>query len=172
MVSSDSCEGCGFRWSSITASEIPARTSEATEQFVVVVLSSAPFVNNRPAPDRWSILEYGGHMRDVFMSIRERIVRASIEDDSVGSPIYRDERVDLGFYKFDEPEDVAIELGAMSRLFVKTFEALPPDYEERLFTYSPISNARVTLLWAGSQALHECEHHLGDVRENERLLNA
>ncbi|MGD1014114.1 MAG: DinB family protein [Acidimicrobiales bacterium] len=172
MASTDSCEGCGFRWSSITASEIPARTNEATEQFVGALLSSAPSVNARPTPDRWSILEYGGHMRDVFMSIRERIVRASIEENSVGSPIYRDERVDLGFYRFDQPDDVAIELGAMSRLFVKTFGALPPDYEKRLFTYSPISNARVTILWAGAQALHECEHHLGDVHENQRLLNA
>jgi len=172
MASSDSCEGCGFRWSSITASEIPARTARATEQFVNIVLSSAASVKIRPAPDRWSILEYGAHMRDVFMSIRERIIRASIEENSVGSPIYRDERVNLGFYKFDQPDEVAIELSTMSKLFVKTFKALPADYEQRLFTYSPISNARVTILWAGAQALHECEHHLGDLQENERLLNA
>jgi len=172
MASSDSCEGCGFRWGSITPSEIPARTAEATTQFIDVVLSSTAFVGARPSPERWSILEYGAHMRDVFMSIRERIVRASIEDKSVGSPMYRDERVNLGFYKFDQPEDVANELLAMSRLFVKTFEALPPGYENRLFTYSPISNQEVTILWAGAQALHECEHHLGDVRENVRLPNA
>jgi len=110
-------------------------------------------------------------MRDVFMSIRERIVRASIETDSVGSPIYREERVDLGFYRLDEPDEVAKELLAMSRLFVRTFEALPAGFEKRLFAYSTISPQKVTILWAGAQALHECEHHLGDVRENVRLLN-
>lgn len=106
------------------------------------------------------------------MSIRERIVRACIEENSVGSPIYRDERVNLGFYKLDTPDDVATELLAMSRLFVRTFEALPPTFEQRVFTYSPLTDMKVTVLWAGAQALHECEHHLGDVRENVELLNA
>lgn len=27
-----------------------------------------------------------------------------------------------------------------------------------------------TLLWMGLQAIHECEHHLGDIEENARLL--
>jgi hypothetical protein len=110
-------------------------------------------------------------MRDVFLSIRERIVLASILDEPVGTPMFRDERVNLGFYNLDTPDEVAVELNAASRLFVRTFEALPTGYEQRLFTYSPISNAKVTILWAGAQALHECEHHLGDVRENERILN-
>ncbi len=109
-------------------------------------------------------------MRDVFLSIRERILRASIEHEPVGVPMFREERVNLGFYKLDTPEEVADELYAASRIFVRTFEALPAGYEQRLFTYSSVSNAKVTILWAGAQALHECEHHLGDVRENERLL--
>ena len=171
MASSESCEGCGFRWDSITAPEIPSRTTEATAQFVDILRSPSTIVDVRPSPERWSVLEYSAHMRDVFMSIRERIVRASIEVDSVGSPIYRDERVNLGFYRLDEPDEVARELLAMSRLFVRTFEALPPGYERRLFAFSTVTPQKVTILWAGAQALHECEHHLGDVRENERLLD-
>jgi len=85
--------------------------------------------------------------------------------------LYRNERVNLGLYALDQPDDVATELQAMSRLFIRTFEALPPGYEKRTFTYSTITNQQVTILWAGAQALHECEHHLGDVRENERLLS-
>ncbi|MFZ1062442.1 MAG: DinB family protein [Acidimicrobiales bacterium] len=172
MASSESCEGCGFRWSDVSAGEIPGRTASATSHFVELLVTSASIATRRPAPDRWSILEYAAHMRDVFMSIRERIVRACIEENSVGSPIYRDERVNLGFYKLDTPDDVATELLAMSRLFVRTFEALPPTFEQRVFTYSPLTDMKVTVLWAGAQALHECEHHLGDVRENVELLNA
>jgi hypothetical protein len=172
MASTASCEVCGFRWSLISAAEIPARTTDATVQFAEIVLLVPAIVGARPAPDRWSILEYGAHMRDVFMSIRERIVRACIEENSVGSPIYRDERVNLGFYRLDEPQEVAEELLAMSRLFVRTFEALPSGFEQRIFTYSPLTDQKVTVLWAGAQALHECEHHLGDVRENLRMLNA
>jgi hypothetical protein len=171
MVSSDSCEGCGFSWNSVTASSIPARISETTAQFVHVVRTSEKVVSVRPSSDRWSILEYGAHTRDVLISIRERIIRASIEDQTVGVPIHRDERVNLGFYKFDDSDDVIQELLAMSRLFVRTFEALPPDFERRLFTFSTVANQKVTILWAGAQALHECEHHLGDVQENARLLH-
>jgi hypothetical protein len=171
MAASESCEVCGFHWNSISSSEIPVRTTAATAQFVDVVRTSTVPVGTRPSPDRWSILEYGAHMRDVFISIRERIVRASIEDEHVGGQLYRNERVNLGLYALDQPDDVATELQAMSRLFIRTFEALPPGYEKRTFTYSTITNQQVTILWAGAQALHECEHHLGDVRENERLLS-
>jgi hypothetical protein len=137
----------------------------------VDVLRTSPVaLSARPIPERWSILEYAAHTRDVLISIRERFVLASIVDGHIGTPIFRDERVDLGFYKLDTPEEVAEELQASSRLFVRTFEALPAGFENRVFTYSPISKADVTILWAGAQALHECEHHLGDVRENERLL--
>jgi hypothetical protein len=54
----------------------------------------------------------------------------------------------------------------MSGLFVRTFEALPPDFGRRQLTYSPLTANKVTILWAAAQAVHECEHHLSDVREN------
>ena len=172
MVPSESCPGCGFVWDDISSEEIPARTASATDAFVDVISSNGANVGVRPSPERWSILEYGSHMRDVFLSIRERIVKASIEDEAIGQPIYRDERVNLGFYKLDEPEETARELTASSKLFVRTFLALPDGDSERRFAYSPISPQKVTILWAAAQALHESEHHLGDVRENLRLLNA
>jgi len=119
MAASESCEVCGFHWNSISSSEIPVRTTAATEQFVDVVRTSTVPVGTRPSPDRWSILEYGAHMRDVFISIRERIIRASIEDEHVGGQLYRNERVNLGLYALDQPDDVATELHAMSRLFIR-----------------------------------------------------
>ena len=66
----------------------------------------------RPEPARWSALEYGAHLRDVLISLRERTLTASIEDHPTGAPIHRDERVDLGFYSLDDPATVAAELRA------------------------------------------------------------
>jgi DinB superfamily len=166
VAPSETCEQCGFRWSAVSANEIPDRLTFATESFVDVINEAGPHGKVRPSPERWSILEYGAHLRDVFISIRERIITASIEDEPTGAPIHRDERVSLGFYKLDSPSDVAGELRATSELFVRTFRALPPDFERRLFTYSPLTPTTVTILWAGAQAVHECEHHLSDVREN------
>jgi len=170
MASEAACEGCGFEWSSVTPSLLPTRVRHATTTFVDLLRTSPVALGSRPAPERWSILEYAAHTRDVLLSIRERIVLASILDEYTGTPIFREERVALGFYTLDTPEEVANELNAASRLFVRTFEALPEGFEERTFTYSTLTPQHVSILWAGAQALHETEHHLADARENERLL--
>jgi hypothetical protein len=142
----------------------------ATTTFVDIVRTSPVTLDARPTAERWSILEYAAHTRDVLLSIRERIVLASILDGYVGTPIYREDRVNLGFYGLDTPDEIADELQTASRLFVRTFEALPAGFEERVFTYSTLSPESVSILWASAQALHESEHHLADARENERLL--
>lgn len=170
MTSAVTCPVCGFEWGAIAASDIPLRVKSATDAFDDVIESAGVKASERPNPERWSVLEYGAHLRDVLISIRERVITASIEDEPTGSPLHRDERVDLGFYRRDTPSDIRDELSAVSRLFVRTFQSLPPGFETREFVYSPVTPAKVTILWAGAQALHECEHHLGDVRENLALF--
>jgi hypothetical protein len=170
MPPAPSCGQCGFVWDAITPTEIPDRLRTATETFVTVIVDARELSSTRPSDERWSINEYGAHLRDVFISIRDRIIAASVKDRPTGAPIYRDERVSLGFYKLDASSDVAHELTAMSNLFIRTFESLPAGFEEREFIYSPVTPNAVTISWACAQALHEAEHHLGDVQENLRLL--
>jgi len=165
-----SCEQCGFVWDAIRPTEIPDRLRAATETFVAAIADAREFSSTRPSDERWSVNEYGAHLRDVLISIRDRIIAASVQERPTGSPIYRDQRVSLGFYKQDSAHDVASELTAMSNLFIRTFESLPTNYEQREFIFSPITPNAVTILWASAQALHEAEHHLGDVQENLRLL--
>lgn len=149
---------------------MPRRLSAAADSFIDVILKAGAKVDVRPSPQRWSILEYGAHLRDVLLSIRDRIITASVLDEPTGSAIHREERVDLGFYSLDTPAEVASELAVAARLFVKTFASLPEGYESRQFFYSPVTPAKVTILWAGAQAVHESEHHLSDVKENLTLL--
>jgi hypothetical protein len=169
MVSAESCEVCGFQWDAVSAAEIPGRLKRATDSFVDVIFSADTKAALRPSPQRWSILEYGSHLRDVLISVRERILTACIEDGPTGSAIHREERIDLGFYGPDTPSEVASELECVSHLFAKTIQSLPPGYETRQFTWSPVTPKTVTVLWAGAQALHEAEHHLADVEENLAL---
>lgn len=170
MSSNNSCEGCGFEWDSVSAPQITQRITAAASSFASLIESAGSRAGARPSPERWSALEYGAHLRDVLISIRERIIAASVVDEPTGSAIHRDERVALGFYRLDTPSEVARELTVVARLFVRTLESLPAGYEGRRFIYSPVTPARVTILWAGAQALHECEHHLGDAEENLTLL--
>ncbi len=165
------CAHCGFSWEPLTRAEFAARMSSAVESFVGVVVKAGSSVARRPSAERWSILEYGGHLRDVILSIRERIVLASILDVPVGTPIFRDERVDIGFYAQDAASDVLVELQVATYLFLKTVATLPPNFEERGLIYSTRTPLEVTIAGAMSNALHECDHHLGDVTENLRLLD-
>jgi len=160
------CDVCGFRWGELTPEEIPERLFAAVDSFCAVILDARDRVALRPSPQRWSILEYGGHLRDVLISIRERIVTTAIVGDWTGQPIHREERIDLGLYAADTPAVVASELEVTSRLLARTFQAIPRDQLGREFTFSTQSPSKVTILWAGAQAVHESEHHLSDVREN------
>lgn len=170
MASPDYCEVCDYHWNEMTVGDIAKQIRDANVSFVRVIDEAGLAASTRPTNERWSILEYGSHLRDVLISIRDRIIAASVKEESTGAPIYRDERVDLGFYKLDTAVDVKSELVAASNLFIRTFEALPAGYEQRTFLYSPVTPVKVTILWAGAQALHECLHHLRDVMENLTLL--
>ncbi|HEY5303367.1 MAG TPA: DinB family protein [Acidimicrobiales bacterium] len=165
------CDGCGFRWDDVRVEEMAARLTVASERFVDVVRSAGPFLEVRPSPQRWSILEYGSHFRDVLISIRERIITAAIVDSPTGVAMNRDERMDRGLYQHDTPTDVALELSVLTRLLTKTLASLPESAFSRTLTYSAATPYEVTIHWAGAQAVHEAEHHLGDVHDNLKLLS-
>ena len=170
MVFPVTCDVCGFEWSDVGPKEVPGRLVAAVDSFNEVIIEAGTGARRRPSAGRWSILEYGGHLRDVLIAIRERIITACVVDDWTGSSIHREERIELGFYSPDVPAEVVNELSVTSRLLVKTFETLRVDQLDRQFTFSAVSPSKVTILWAGAQGVHECEHHLADVRENLALL--
>ena len=128
-------------------------------------------MTRRPSPQRWSILEYAGHVRDVLISIRERIVLAVVTDRPTGVAMHRDERVDRGLYQCDTVADVSAELAVVTRLFTKTVSSLREDDARRALIYSSASPHEVTVAWAIAQAIHEVEHHLSDIRENLTRLD-
>jgi hypothetical protein len=168
----ESCAHCGFSWATLSRVELATRMSGAVESFVNVMKAAGSDVAARPSAQRWSILEYGGHLRDVILSIRERVVLASVLDVPVGTPIFRDERVDIGFYSEDTAADVALELQVVTYLFLKTVATIPEHFEDRKLIYSDRTPLEITIASALLNALHECEHHLGDAFEDLTLLES
>ena len=166
----DSCPECGFVWEGKNRSQSISGINDSVAEFINVIEEAGEMALVRPQPDRWSIVEYAGHLRDVLLSLRERTILASVVDNPTGSPIYRDERVNLGFYSLDSVDDAADELAFASGLISKTIAALPEGFEKRGLTYSPLFGGDVTIEWMAAQAFHESFHHLGDVRENLRQL--
>ena len=118
----------------------------------------------RIAPERWSAVEYGCHVRDVLGNLRDRIILALVEDDPIPHPMHGTPRVDLGLYARDVPEVTARDLVSAGDLFARTLDCLPEGAGRRTLFYGWPRAATRSIDWVAAQALHECRHHLDDVR--------
>lgn len=167
---SEHCEGCGFVWDEVTAAEVGPGVRATTVAIAERIARAGDLADRRPAPDRWSVLEYAAHVRDVVTNVRDRIVQTLVEDDPSYAMLWRDHRVDLGLYAGDDPAEVGAEVIAAGSLFARTFERIDPGLLGRTGVYAyPVAVAR-SVLWIAAQVLHECRHHLADIDEDLALL--
>lgn len=167
---SPSCPDCGFVWDGVGLAQSVSGVNDSVAAFVGVLEGSGEMATVRPQPDRWSIVEYAAHLRDVLISLRERIITAAIVDTPTGTPIHRDDRVNLGFYSLDSVDDAADELAFAAGIFSKAVAALPDGFAERGLYFSPGLPTTTTIRWVAAQAFHEASHHLLDVQDNARML--
>lgn len=166
-VPMESCEVCGFAWGAVDVGDIPARLTTALDGYLAV-LSSAGATPPRPSPEVWSAMEYCGHVRDVMLLLRERIILALALDNPVPAPMHQEVRLDHGLYAADTAESMADELWAGVGLLTKTITALDDATLDRTLVYAWPRTADRDLRWVAAQALHEAEHHLADVRAQLR----
>jgi DinB superfamily len=162
----ETCEDCGFAWVQVDRHEIAPRTTAAAQHIASTITANADKSLVRPTVERWSALEYAAHVRDVFLSIRDRLVIGLVEDDPGFKPMYRDERISLGLYATDTATDIAAEVVAAANMLARLFEAIDPQQLDRVVQYGYPDPLPRTLLWMGQQAVHESEHHLADINEN------
>jgi hypothetical protein len=157
------CDGCGFEWDAVPVEEIRPRLHAAAEQFRVVFAAGGSRLLERPDPDTWSAVEYGCHVRDVLLNVRDRMIVGLAQDNPTPKPMFAALRVDAGLYAADHPDNLAVEIPIAAGLLDRTLAALTDDQLGRRIFYAwprPVSR---TLRWVAAQALHEAEHHLGDV---------
>lgn len=162
----DICDVCGFDFEVVGRDDVGPRVTTAVESIAALLTDEPKVCLVRPSEQRWSMLEYGAHVRDVLLTLRDRLVIGLVEDDPGFKPLYRDERIDLGLYSDDTLAAVAAELGAATSMFVRLFDAIEPELLSRSVQYGSPNPQPRTLLWMGLQAIHESEHHLTDIREN------
>ena len=166
----ESCEGCGFVWDDVPDADVTPRLLAGTELLGRLLRNTPDVASARPTPDRWSMLEYGAHVRDVLLVLRDRFVVGVVADSPEFTPMYRDERVDLGMYRDEDPAAVATELEVAAALLARMLQALTPEQLELTCQYGYPGPSTRTLRWMAAQAVHEVEHHLGDVEENLKLV--
>ena len=66
------CDQCGAEVGTVARDALGERFFVAAEEWVRI-LEENPAVEVRPAPDVWSPLEYGAHVRDVYAMTSERL---------------------------------------------------------------------------------------------------
>ena len=161
---------CGFVWDDVADSEVAPRIRAGVEMLVRLLRNAPDVATTRPTAERWSMLEYGAHVRDVMLVLRDRFVVGVVTDNPGFTPMYRDERVELGMYAGEEPVALATELEVAAALIARMVEALSPKQLDRTCQYGYPGPSTRTLRWMAAQAVHEIEHHLGDVEENLTLV--
>jgi hypothetical protein len=166
----ESCEGCGFVWEDVADADVTPRIRSGTDMLARVLRNTPDVAKTRPTAGRWSMLEYVAHVRDVLLVLRDRFVVGVVADSPEFTPMYREERVDLGMYRADDPVTVATEIEVAAALLVRMLETLSPEQLDRTCQYGYPGPSTRTLRWMAAQAVHEVEHHSRDVEENLTLV--
>lgn len=164
----DRCDECGFVYD---VEDAPAAAGAIVNGVDVIsswLLDPEHDLRTRRAPDTWSPLEYGCHVRDVLLVQRERVLAARRMDCPTFDPMGRDERVDHDGYDAQKPAAVARQMSDASTMFANVLKRLGPADWDRTLTYKYPQEVVRTLRWVAVHTVHEIRHHAQDI---ERQLN-
>ncbi len=167
----DVCEGCGFDFDAVERSLLEGRSQAAVAAIgELLQTASDRQIERRPSPHRWSALEYAFHVRDVLLTLRERMVTGLIEDNPGFPSMHREERLERDLYRLDTASDIAAELAACRNMLFRLFAAIDDEQANRIVQYGSPNPTPRSIGWMARQAVHESEHHLADMHENLVLL--
>ncbi|WP_117000695.1 DinB family protein [Desertimonas flava] len=173
MSAVEQCDSCGFAWDAVPFEMIelgiPVTMDRITE--IVEEADDEGHAYDRPDADTWSIVEYAAHIRDVLLVMRDRLVVGLVEQGPAFSPMYRDERVRGGLYRFENADDLGHkELPVAADLFLRLLRSIDrPDLARPVRYNYPVPSDR-TLLWVAQQTLHEVMHHRQDLERIHRCF--
>ena len=169
VVRDGRCPECGLFASSVPEREVGTAIVDEAHRWSELLdsLADSAAVSKRPAPEVWSALEYGGHVRDTLVLFADRIRLALTCDDPCFSYQDQNSAVVDGRYNQSDPRTVAAEILASAEQFRLLLEPLPEDSWRRSGTRLEGEPFDIALL--ARFALHETRHHRLDA-EHSALL--
>lgn len=156
-VIASGCPECGF--TPPPATEVAGRVRATIPRWQAVL--ARPDARDRPAPQVWSPLEYGCHVRDVcaVFGVRARLILA--QEDPVFADWDQDQTAIDERYHEQDPADVADEYATEAERTAEIFERVPAGAWERRGVRS--NGSEFTTATLAVYFLHDLEHHLHDV---------
>jgi hypothetical protein len=153
------CPECGF-----VASEFePDAVAEASRANAAawVALLARPDAAARFRADRWSVLEYACHVRDVFRVCDHRLERMLEESGPHYDNWDQDRTAVEDDYTSQQPKVVGAELVAAAEVMARRFESVTGDAWKRTGFRS--DGAAFTIASFARYVIHDPLHHLWDV---------
>jgi hypothetical protein len=133
--------------------------------WVDVLAGDQQAVRRRPRADCWSPLEYGAHVRDVFVLFRERLSSMLETDDPLFANWDQDATAVASRYDLQDPNDVAGDVRAAADLLADAFDGVAGEDWRRPGRRS--DGAAFTVESFARYLLHDPVHHLWDVTHGD-----
>lgn len=153
------CPECGFVASGVTVDEFAGVVRETATALEAGLAS--PDAAARPRADRWSVLEYACHVRDVNRIFAQRVRLMLTEDEPVFPNWDQDATAVAEHYGRQDPRVVAGELIQAAAVAAAGYEAVPSGAWGRRGRRSNGSEFTVESL--GRYHLHDLVHHCWDI---------
>jgi hypothetical protein len=160
------CPECGFDGSAIGAERVAELIRQNALAWHRIMGGAHPteVLRARPADDRWSVLEYACHVRDVFRLYDVRLHLMLDQDDPLYPNWDQDETAVADRYNEQDPVVVLRELQESAETLAESFDDVEGAAWQRTGTRS--DGARFTVDTFGRYLVHDPLHHVHDVEEN------
>ncbi|MGV0816144.1 DinB family protein [Mycolicibacterium boenickei] len=158
-VLSRACAECGFDPAIVHHTEVADRIRDDAALWVPRL--HGPGVSTRTRPDRWSILEYGCHIRDVHRIFEHRVQLMLAENDPHFPNWDQDATAVADDYGSQDPVTVSTELFEAAGAVADTYDQVSGDAWSRRGLRS--NGSEFTVATIAIYHLHDIVHHAHDV---------
>lgn len=153
------CPECGFDASGFAREQVGAQARANAARWVRLLADAGASVRTRA--DRWSVLEYACHVRDVFRVCDYRLERMLTEDGPHYDNWDQDATAIEDHYDEQDPTTVGHEVIAAAAVIAARFDTVSGDGWQRTGYRS--DGARFTVDTFARYVIHDPMHHLWDV---------
>ena len=158
------CPECNYDVRTFPVAEVGGLIRANAGAFAAELSKHAATATHRSRADRWSLLEYGCHVRDVYVLYLERLDLMLTHDGPQYPNWDQDATAVEQNYQAQDPTTVAAELVAAAEALARRFDGVSGAQWERTGFRS--DGAEFTVESFARYLLHDPEHHLWDVRTN------
>ncbi|MDQ3352843.1 MAG: DinB family protein [Actinomycetota bacterium] len=156
----EQCPECGIDVSALRWADLAPITRRTADRFADVLLAE-PVPSQRSSDDRWSVLEYACHVRDVFVLFRGRLTLMLEQDDPQFENWDQDVTAVEQDYGGQDRDAVAATLRTSGHAMADAIDAVGADQLDRPGRRSDGSVFTVASL--SRYFIHDPLHHLHDI---------